>query len=106
LQLRHERLLVLVSEGLREENGYSRPEDTRDKDSLRDLELFTTHLEGSVAVEYVPGGEKELARATVENMSKYGLPHISSEMHDIKLFPAETTVSCRFPLTCNHTDDS
>lgn len=105
LQLRHERLLVLVSEGLREENGYSRPEDTRDKDSLRDLELSATRLEGSVVVEYVPGGEKELARATVENMSKYGLPHISSEIHDIKLFPAETTVSCCFPLTCNHTDE-
>jgi hypothetical protein len=105
LQLRHERLLVLVSEGLREENGDSRPEDTRDKDSLRDLELFTTRSEGSVVVEYTPGGEKELARAVVENMGKYGLPHIGIDMHDIKLFPAETTVRCHLLLNCRHTDE-
>ena len=98
LQLRHERLLVLVSEGLREENGASRPEDARDKDSLRNLELFaTSRLEGNIVVEYIPGGEKDLARATVENMGKYGLPYIGSEMHDIKLFPAETTVRCPLP---------
>lgn len=103
LQLRHEKLLVLVSEGLREENSNSRPEDTRDKDSLRDLKLFATRSEGSVVVEYIPGGEKELARATVENMGKYGLPHVGSDMHDIKLFPVETTVRCYFPLTCQHT---
>lgn len=104
LQLRHERLLVLVSEGLREENSDSRPEDTRDKDFLSDLELFATRLEGSVAVEYVPGGEKEIARAIVENMGKYGLPHIGSDMHDIKLFPAETTARYYFLLTCKCTD--
>jgi hypothetical protein len=105
LQLRHERLLVLVSEGLREENGDSRPEDTRDKDSLKDLKLVATRLEGCIVVEYVPGGEKELARAAVENMGKHGLPHIGIDMHDIKLFPAETTVRRHLPLTCRHTDE-
>ncbi|KAF3003468.1 hypothetical protein E8E13_003618 [Curvularia kusanoi] len=91
LQLRYERLLVLVSEGLRGENSDSRPEDARDKKSLKNLELFAAQLESIIAVEYVLGGDKELAKATVENMGRYGLPHGGRDMQDITLIPHEST---------------
>jgi len=93
LQERYERLLVLVSEGLREVTGYSRPEDVRDKATLKDLEVFAAQLEGDVGVIFVSGGEKTLARAVVECMAKHGLPHGGKDMGGIKLLPVESTVS-------------
>lgn len=93
LQGRYERLVVLVSEGLREDSEFARPEDTRDKDTLRDLEVFAAMLEGEVLVTFVRGGEQTLARGVVERMAEYGLPHGGEDIGDIKLFSMETTVS-------------
>lgn len=93
LQERYERLVVLVSEGLREDSEFARPEDTRDKDTLRDLEVFAAMLEGEVLVTFVRGGEQTLARGVVERMAEYGLPHGGEDIGDIKLFSMETTVS-------------
>lgn len=99
LQERYERLLVLVSEGLREATGYSRPEDVRDKVTLRDLEIFAAQLEGDVSVIFVSGGEQALAKAVVERMAKHGLPHGGKDIGGIKLLPVESTVSfSRFSL--------
>ncbi|EUC50713.1 hypothetical protein COCMIDRAFT_31917 [Bipolaris oryzae ATCC 44560] len=94
LQLRYERLIVLISEGLSRESeklGSSRPEDPRDSEALRAIEKFTSNLEGDVLVQYVPGGEKALARATVTEMGKYGLPYGSADIGDIKPIAQETT---------------
>jgi hypothetical protein len=93
LQERYERLVVLVSEGLREDSGFARPEDARDKDTLRDLEVFAATLEGEVLIAFVRGGEQMLARGVVERMAEYGLPHGGQDIGDINLFAAETTVS-------------
>lgn len=96
LQSRYERLIVLISEGLGrelEELGSSRPEDPRDSVALKAFEEFTSDMEGDVLVQYVPGGEKALARATVTEMGKYGLPYGSADIGDIKPIPQETTVS-------------
>ncbi|KAF2631054.1 hypothetical protein BU25DRAFT_481521 [Macroventuria anomochaeta] len=89
LQERYERLVVLVSEGLREENGCSRPEDVRDQETLKGLEVFAAQLEGDVVVEYIRGGEQKLARAVVESMGIYGLPHGGKDMGDARLFAWE-----------------
>ena len=100
LQERYERLVVLVSEGLREELGHSRPEDVRDKETLKGLEVFAAQLEGDVVVKYIQGAEQALARAVVEGMGKYGLPHGGKDIGDIILFAVETTVS---PSCTSHT---
>ncbi|KAJ4353034.1 hypothetical protein N0V95_003752 [Ascochyta clinopodiicola] len=91
LQARYERLVVLISEGLREELGYSRPEDARDTESLKGLEIFAAQLEGDVVVRYVEDGEQKLARSVVECMGEYGLPSGGKDMSNIKLFAMETT---------------
>ncbi|UPX18898.1 uncharacterized protein EKO05_0009181 [Ascochyta rabiei] len=91
LQARYERLVVLISEGLTEQVGYSRPEDARDTESLKGLETFATQLEGDVVVRYVEGGEQALARSVVESMGEYGLPSDGKDMSNIKLFAMETT---------------
>lgn len=96
LQERYERLVVLVSEGLREDAGFARSEDPRDKDTLRDLEVFAATFEGEVLVTFVQGGERMLARSVTERMAEYGLPHGGEDIGDIRLFTMETTVS--FPL--------
>lgn len=101
LHLRYERLLVVISEGLSHEmesHGTSRPEDSRDKDALTRFEAFASHLEGEVVIKYVPGGEQALAHSIVVEMAKYGLPHGSQDIGDIKLMAVETTVSpsCAF----------
>jgi hypothetical protein len=96
LQLRYERLLVIISEGLSHEmesQGSSRPEDARDKEALEGVETFAGKLEGEVVVKYVPGGERALARSVVVEMAKYGLPHGSQDIGDIQLMATETTVS-------------
>lgn len=96
LQKRYERLIVMISEALSpemEEQGSSRPDDARDKESLTLLKDFAGTLEGEVLVKYVPGGEKALARRIVGEMAAYGLPHGSQDIGDIKPVAVETTVS-------------
>lgn len=96
LQVRYERLVVVVSEGLSremEELGSSRPDDARDRDALKDLEAFATQVEGNVLVRYVHGGEKALANLIVVEMAKYGLPYGSVDIGDIKPVAQETSVS-------------
>lgn len=95
LQSRYERLVVLVSEGLgrgMEQLGSSRPDDPRDKEILLQLEVFAAELEGEVLVEHVRGGERALAYFTVVEMAKYGLPHGSADIGDIRPLAAETSV--------------
>jgi hypothetical protein len=104
LQLRYERLVVLIHEGLSDEmerQGSSRPEDTRDKEILSRFEEFSSHFEGEVLVKYVPGGEKALAYSIVVEMAHYGLPHGSRDIGDIKPMASETTVSARVPGLSN-----
>ncbi|OAL03897.1 hypothetical protein IQ06DRAFT_244147 [Phaeosphaeriaceae sp. SRC1lsM3a] len=94
LQKRYERLIVMISEALSpemEEQGSSRPDDARDKESLTLLKDFAGTLEGEVLVKYVPGGEKALARRIVGEMAAYGLPHGSQDIGDIKPVAVETT---------------
>lgn len=94
LQLRYERLIVLVSEGLSremEELGSSRPDDPRDTEALKAFDMFASKLEGEVLVRYVRGGEQALARSTVVEMAKYGLPYGSADIGDIKPVPQETS---------------
>lgn len=100
LQERYERLIVLVSEGLRKDFGSARPDDARDKDTLRDLEVFAAKLGGEVVITFVRGGEAMLARGVVQYMTKYGLPQGAADMRDIKLFVMETTVSRPPRLPC------
>jgi len=94
LQLRYERLVVLVSEGLSremEELGSSRPDDPRDSEALKAFDMFASKLEGEVLVRYVRGGEQALARATVVEMANYGLPYGSADIGDIKPVAQETS---------------
>lgn len=96
LQWRYERLVVIVSEGLRQEmeqQGSSRPIDPRDKEAIGQLERFTYGIEGEVIVKYVQGGEQALARSIVVEMAEYGLPHGSKDIGDIRPLPDQTTVS-------------
>lgn len=107
LQKRYERLVVVVGEALSpdmEEQGSSRPEDARDKESLTLLKTFAETLEGDVLIKYVPGGDQALARYIVGEMAAYGLPHGSQDIGDIKLVPVETTVS--LPASYYLTSDS
>jgi hypothetical protein len=100
LQLRYERLIVIISEGLTndmESQGSSRPDDARDKDALARFQKFSGQLEGEVIGKYVPGGIRALAHSIVMKMSNYGLPHGSRDIGDIKPFASETTVS----ITCH-----
>jgi hypothetical protein len=95
LQLRYERLIVVVSEGLSQEmesQGSSRPDDLRDKEALAGFQSYADHLEGEVNVKYVPGGEQALARSVVIEMANYGLIHGSKDIGDIRPVPVETTV--------------
>ena len=94
LQLRYERLVVLVSEGLSremEELGSSRPDDPRDTEALEAFDMFASKLEGEVLVRYVRGGEQALARSTVVEMANYGLPYGSADIGDIKPVAQETS---------------
>jgi hypothetical protein len=96
LQLRYERLVVMVGEGLTremEELGSSRPDDPRDREALIHFEAFASQLAGEVLVKYVRGGEQALARSTVVEMANYGLPHGSVDIGDIKPLAVETSVS-------------
>jgi hypothetical protein len=99
LELRYERLVVVVSEGLNQEMeklGSGRPDDPRDKEALANFESFASNFVCEVNIEYIPGGEQALARAIVIEMAKYGLIHGSQDIGDIKPVAAETT-ACNGP---------
>ena len=110
LQHRYERLVVMVTEGLNREMegcGSGRPIDTRDQGAIEAFEQFALQMQGEVLVRYVSGGEQALSRSIVREMTKYGLPHGSQDIGDIKPLPDETNVGCLqrnpppFPLlTC------
>ncbi|KAF1936475.1 hypothetical protein EJ02DRAFT_413939 [Clathrospora elynae] len=94
LQLRYERLIFMVSEGLSrgmEQLGSSRPDDARDKEVLAQFESFAAQLEGEVLIKYIRGGERALACSTVAEMANYGLPHGSTDIGDVKPLPVETS---------------
>lgn len=96
LQSRYERLVIVVSEGLSPEMenlGSSRPHDPRDIEAVEAFKSFASKMEGEVLVQYVVGGEKALALSTVVEMARYGLPHGSPDIGDIKPVAQETTVS-------------
>jgi hypothetical protein len=100
LQYRYERLVVLVSEGLTrdmEEHGSSRPIDNSDKGAITLFENFAGMLEGNVLVEYLRGGEQALAISIVAEMAKWGLPHGSKDIGDLKAVQDEGTVSTIIP---------
>jgi hypothetical protein len=104
LQLRYERLVVIISEGLTndmESQGSSRPEDARDKEALARFEKFAGQLEGEVIAKYIPGGNQALAHSIVVEMSNYGLPHGSRDIGDIKPVAIETTVSTKYHINLN-----
>ncbi|KAF1993700.1 hypothetical protein P154DRAFT_449475 [Amniculicola lignicola CBS 123094] len=93
LQMRYERLVVLVSEGLSremEDNGSSRPVDASDTDALTRFEVFTEVMEAEVHVQFVRGGEQALGRSMVVEMAKWGLPLGSKDMGDVKLLQDES----------------
>jgi hypothetical protein len=99
LQLRYERLLVLVGEGLSREmesQTLDRPHDPQSAAALTRLESFAEQLEGNVVIKYVSGGEEALARTIVIEMAKYGLPHGSRDIGDNKPLAVETTVSSMY----------
>jgi hypothetical protein len=96
LQSRYERLIILISEGLSrdlETSGAARSVDKRDEDALAGFENFTATMEAEVVNEFVRGGEKALARATVIQMATWGLPHGSKDIGDLRLLQDETHVS-------------
>jgi hypothetical protein len=104
LQLRYERLVVIISEGLTndmESQGSSRPDDARDKEALTRFEKFTSQLEGEVIAKYIPGGNQALAYSIVIEMTNYGLPHGSRAIGDIKPVAIETTVSTKYHINLN-----
>jgi hypothetical protein len=104
LQLRYERLVVIISEGLTndmESQGSSRPDDARDKEALTRFEKFTSQLEGEVIAKYIPGGNQALAHSIVIEMTNYGLPHGSQDIGDIKPVAIETTVSITYQWIVN-----
>ncbi|KAF2473975.1 uncharacterized protein BDR25DRAFT_282135 [Lindgomyces ingoldianus] len=93
LQLRYERLIVLVSEGVSqevEEAGSRRLADARDPEALKELEVFSSKMEADVMTKYIEGGELALSRAIVGEMAGWGLPHGSEDIGDVKLLQEET----------------
>ncbi|ORX95794.1 hypothetical protein BCR34DRAFT_470026, partial [Clohesyomyces aquaticus] len=93
LQLRYERLVILVSEGLSrevEEAGSSRLTDVRDKEALKELETFCSTLAAEILVKYVGGGEAAYTRAIVDEMARWGLPQGEPDIGDLKLMQEET----------------
>jgi hypothetical protein len=76
-----------------EEHGSSRPIDNSDKGAITLFENFAGMLEGNVLVEYLRGGEQALAISIVDEMAKWGLPHGSKDIGDLKAVQDEGTVS-------------
>ncbi|OAG10236.1 uncharacterized protein CC84DRAFT_1138602 [Paraphaeosphaeria sporulosa] len=90
----YERLVVLVSEGLSrelEQQSFGPCSDRRDQEAVTEYEKIAAKLDGEVLVRYIPGGEQALARSVVIEMAKFGLPHGSHDIGDIKLLPDQTT---------------
>ncbi|KAF2649237.1 hypothetical protein K491DRAFT_735318 [Lophiostoma macrostomum CBS 122681] len=93
LQHRYERLVVLISEGLSKDSelsGACRPGDKRDEEALADFDDFTSTMDAEVLNEYVRGGEKAVARATIIQMARWGLPYGSKDVEDLRLLQDET----------------
>ncbi|KAF2020036.1 hypothetical protein BU24DRAFT_387248 [Aaosphaeria arxii CBS 175.79] len=93
LQNRYERLVVLVSEGLRrdaEMQASIRLNDARDQEAVAGLEKFTSKLQATISVVYVPGGDAALAHQIVIEMAGRGLPHGSKDIGDIRILQDET----------------
>ncbi|KAF2121488.1 hypothetical protein BDV96DRAFT_564367 [Lophiotrema nucula] len=93
LQLRYERLVVLISEGLSkdmEETGSGRVADSRDTEALMDLTSYSSRTGAEVAVKYIQGGDLALARTIVQEMAKWGLPRGSKDIGALKLLHEET----------------
>ena len=96
LHLRYERLIVMVSQGLRdatEQHELSRPEDPHDKEALSLFEGLAAKLEGEVLIKYIRGGEQAFVHSIVVEMVRYGLPHGSRDIGDIKPLSVESSVS-------------
>lgn len=99
LQARYERLIVLISEGLSleaESLGSSRAMEASDMSALAQLDDFASKMDAELFTVFVPGGERVLARAIVNEMVRWGLPHGSKDLGDLKLLEDETTVSHAF----------
>ena len=99
LQVRYERLVVLVSQGLTA--GVEPTEDDAnvndyDQAALQDLESFTETLAADVMVKYVAGGEEALARSVVTEIARWGIPHGSKDLGDFKPLQEETYVRTSF----------
>ena len=100
---RYERLIVMIGEGLSremEDFGSSRPDDHRNTEVLIEFENFASELEGEVLVKYTQGGEQALAHSTLIEMIKYGLPHGSADIGDVKPLAVETSVSIAHRYSC------
>ncbi|KAF2829366.1 hypothetical protein CC86DRAFT_346064 [Ophiobolus disseminans] len=94
LQMRYERLVVVISQGLSREmesQVSGRPDDPRDKDALARFEGFASQMEGEVLVKYIRGGEQALAHSIVVEMGTYGLQHGSTDIGTTKPLAVETT---------------
>ncbi|KAH7115906.1 hypothetical protein B0J11DRAFT_583956 [Dendryphion nanum] len=94
LQSRYERLIVLISEGLSrdvEQMGTHRPVDVRDQEAIKEFEKFVANLDAIVTICFVKGGEIALSRSIVTEMTKWGLPHGSKDLGDVRLSQDETT---------------
>lgn len=87
--LRHERLLVMVSEGRpAPEDGagsVAEPLDDRDCETMDDFNGFAATLVSEVQVHYVAGGEAELAYWVAASIRQYAVPR-----GGVRLLPDET----------------
>ncbi|KAF2279047.1 uncharacterized protein EI97DRAFT_431268, partial [Westerdykella ornata] len=96
LAARYERLIVLISEGLSvEAESYGRGSlhavDARDRDAMAQFGNFASKMDVEVFTVFVRGGEQALARAIVNEMVKWGLPHGFKDLGDLRLLEDETT---------------
>lgn len=96
LQRRFERLVVLIGEGLSrdaEQSGCGRPVDSRDQAALVEFEKSTSLMEAEITNQFIRGGELALASAIVWEMAKWGLPHGSTDVGELRLLQDETYAS-------------
>ena len=93
---RYERLVVMISEGVsqeREKQESTGMMDSRDQEAIAEYENLAAQMDGEVLIRYVPGGNQALARSIVAEMARFGLPHGSADIGDIKPLCDETNVS-------------
>lgn len=96
LQSRYERLVVLVDECPGRQLGdknVRRAMDARNLEAVERFKLHASKLKAEISIQLVPGDTHALARSIVEEMEKYGLPHGSKDIGDVKLLSDETNVS-------------